>query len=139
VSGEDRTIDWTPEAGSAATKYLRAMDQLEVEESRVSSILTEWRTNDYLCDLARLWVLGAGSEGERGLGLPPMLEKLGISDLHPGEFVRMMLKLDNICKEVTSLAQICGKNHLLKTLEGHYRYIIRNIVTPQSLYVNQSK
>jgi superfamily II RNA helicase len=135
VSGEDRTIDWNPSAGSVATKFLRAMDTFEVEESKSSSIITEWSTNDYLCDLSRLWVEGAGTDGERGLGLPPMLEKLGITDMHPGEFVRMMLKLDNICKEVTALAQICGKDHLLKTLEGHYRFIIRNIVTPQSLYV----
>ena len=134
VSAEERTIDWTPEAGSAATKFLRAMDTFEVEESRASPVLSDWKTNDYLCDLARMWV--EHYPAEEGPGLPPMLDKLDISDMHPGEFVRMMLKLDNICKEVTSLAKICGKDRLMKSLEGHYRYIIRNIVTPQSLYVS---
>jgi superfamily II RNA helicase len=128
VSGEDRTIDWNPSAGSVATKFLRAMDTFEVEESKSSSIITEWSTNDYLCDLARLLV-------QNETGLPPMLDELNITDLQPGEFVRMMLKLDNICKEASSIAKICGKDRLVGKLDSHHRSIIRNIVTPQSLYV----
>jgi superfamily II RNA helicase len=128
VSGERRDVHWTTGAGSTVTKFLRAMDEIEVKESRSSPVISEWTINEYLCDLARLWV---SSE----TGLPPMLKELNITDLQPGEFVRMMLKLDNICKEVASIAKICGKDRIVKELDGHTSRIIRNIVTPQSLYV----
>jgi superfamily II RNA helicase len=133
VSGEDRHVKWPDKAGAAATKYLKAMDELEVQESRAHLCAnSDWNTNDRMCDLANLWVQ------ENAVGLPPMLDSLSITDMHPGEFVRMMLKLDNICKEVSSLANICGKDSLLKAMDGHYRFIVRNIVTPQSLYVSMN-
>jgi superfamily II RNA helicase len=128
VSSDAREVNWTPAAGSAVTKFLRAMDEIEVKESKASPVNSEWQTNDYLCDLARMWVTSE-------TGLPPMLDELHITDLQPGEFVRMMLKLDNICKEVVAIAKICGKDRLVHSLDGHSRLIIRNIVTPQSLYV----
>jgi superfamily II RNA helicase len=133
VSSEERDVNWQGNAAAPViTRYLRDMDSLEVEESRLSHTISDWKTNEYLCDLARLWVT------EHEIGLPPMLERLGIYDIQPGEFVRMMLKLDNICKEVSALATICGKDSLLKKLDSHHRYIIRNIVTPQSLYVSMN-
>jgi superfamily II RNA helicase len=132
VSSQDRDVNWTQKAGGAVTRFLRAMDILEVEESRTSSFLSDWQTNEYLCDLTRVWVTSEQ-------GLPPMLEELGITDLHPGEFVRMMLKLDNICKETAMIAKICGKERLVNMLDGHHRSIIRNIVTPQSLYVGGAR
>jgi superfamily II RNA helicase len=133
VSSEERNVCWNDNPAAAViTRYLRAMDALEVEESRMCPVLSDWKTNDYLCDLARMWV------AQPDMGLPTMLDHLNITNLQPGEFVRMMLKLDNICKEITTLATICSKDHLLKKIDGHHRFIIRNIVTPQSLYVSMN-
>ncbi len=128
VSSKSRDVVWTPKSDRAVTRYLKDMDAIEVAESRSSPIQSEWKINDYLCDLSGMWV-------REETGLPPMLEELNITDLQPGEFVRMMLKLDNICKEVSTIAKICGKDRLVGVLDGHQRRIIRNIVTPQSLYV----
>jgi superfamily II RNA helicase len=128
VSGEKRDVQWTPKSDRSVTRFLKDMDRYEVQESRGSPVVSDWSANDYLCDLARLWVTSE-------IGLPPMLQELSITDLQPGEFVRMMLKLDNICKEASSIAKICGKDRLVGQLDGHNRSIIRNIVTPQSLYV----
>jgi len=128
VSGESRDVQWTPKSDRAVTRFIKDMDEYEVKESRESPVQLDWSINDYLCDLARLWV-------QNETGLPPMLDELNITDLQPGEFVRMMLKLDNICKEASSIAKICGKDRLVGKLDSHHRSIIRNIVTPQSLYV----
>lgn len=129
VSSKAREVEWTPKSDRAVTKYIKDMDVLEVEESRHSPVHSDWKINDYLCDLSGMWV-------REETGLPPMLDTLHITDLQPGEFVRMMLKLDNICKEVSTIAKICGKDRLQGVLDGHHRRIIRNIVTPQSLYVS---
>ena len=127
IKGEPRDITWSFNARKAKVEYLKHMDDLEVLEN---SPETDWSTNDYLCDICKLWV-----KETLAPDLKPITDQLGVYDLFPGEFVRMMLKLNNICKEATKIAKICGKDELIKKLDLHQQSIIRGIVTPQSLYV----
>ena len=125
----DRQPYWSGKAREIKQRFIRDMDEFEKLESQSSPILSDWTTSDYMCDVARLWV------GEE-MGYSQIMDELELGDLHPGEFVRMMLKLNNLCKEVIKIAAICNKDRLINKLDNHHRLIVRNIVTPQSLYIN---
>jgi superfamily II RNA helicase len=131
LTGESRDVSWSFKAHQVKKKYLQDMDALEVKEN---TNICDWKTNDYLCDVSKMWVTQ-----ELGPDLHPILKHYYIEDLFPGEFVRMMLKLNNICKEVVKLAFICNKDYLIKKLDNCELSIVRGIVTPQSLYVSGFK
>lgn len=61
------------------------------------------------------------------------------STVHIGEFVRMMIKLNNICKEVQKATETCQRDELSVKLSECQSRIIRGVVCPQSMYVAVSK
>jgi superfamily II RNA helicase len=58
------------------------------------------------------------------------------TNIKPGEFVRNMLKLNNICKEALKACYHLNKSRITQLLEPHQHLIVRGIVIPNSLYVN---
>lgn len=99
---------------------------LERKEWAGSSCISNWTINKEFCDMAYLWAKGH-TVGQ--------IYSLTQATVQVGEFVRMMIKLNNICKETLKAAQLCHKDMLCKTLSECHELLIRDVVTPQSLYV----
>ena len=57
-------------------------------------------------------------------------------DLYPGNFVKDMIKLDNIVEDVIKIAIILNKEKLVSTASIIHEKIIRENVNTESLYVN---
>jgi hypothetical protein len=137
VNSNDREILWPDRLTRLAkSNFQRDMDNLEKLESQISWSLQNWCLDEDWCDLCCLWVteMKDTSDAIGYLSYDQIIEKTG-AEIYCGEFVRMMLKLNNLCKEAVKIALICNKAHIVKVLDNHHRYIIRNIVTPQSLYI----
>ena len=58
-------------------------------------------------------------------------------DLYPGNFVKDMIKLDNIVEDVIKIAIILNKEKLVSTASIIHEKIIRENVNTESLYVNK--
>lgn len=56
-------------------------------------------------------------------------------EIYEGEFVRFMLKLNNVCKECYTVAEKLNQPYICSLLKDHQMYIVKGIVSPQSLYV----
>lgn len=94
-----------------------------------SSCQSEWTLGREFCDMAYSWT---GTDN---------IEKIYAdtgSTVQVGEFVRMMIKLNNVCREVMHAAQICHKDELCHKLQRHHELLIKGVVFPQSLYVMTS-
>jgi len=56
--------------------------------------------------------------------------------LYEGNFIRSVLKVANMVEEWTSLATFTKSIELLTMLEGLKEKLVRDIVKPESLYLN---
>jgi superfamily II RNA helicase len=56
-------------------------------------------------------------------------------DISLGDFVKAILKINNICREMESIAEENGNIKLLKMVSGISKLIIKYIATSESLYV----
>lgn len=107
-------------------RYVLNMENMEACESQ-QLWYSDWSYCYEFCDLSYLW--------SKGLTYADMMSQTE-SKIYAGEFVKMMLKLNNICTECEKLAAISNNDVLLSLLDGHQSIIVRDIVTPQSLYVH---
>ena len=82
------------------------------------------------CDIAYLWSIHGNIH-------TTFAQTKTLVDI--GEFVRMMIKLNNICKETIYACTLCHKDTLATTINKAQQLLIRNITIPQSLYVNTDK
>lgn len=81
------------------------------------------------------WVampLEAGS-GHTALLMEIILERHGIVNVYPGEFVRYMTKLNNVCKEAYDVSVQLGLTNIVATLATVEPLIVKSVVIPQSL------
>lgn len=106
--------------------FAARVDELEMVEEKHSDALSDWSLSMHMCHPAYLWTKGGR--------YVDVIAETGL-DIYGGEFVRTMLKLNNICKETLKIAKICKNDKIIKLLDNHQHYIVRDIVTPQSLYV----
>lgn len=79
---------------------------------------------DYV-DISYNWASGASLES--------VMAKL---ETYEGNFVRNMLKISNIAKDLVFLSYTCGNLSIIPQLEQIDKKIIRDIVTINSLYIN---
>ena len=56
-------------------------------------------------------------------------------DISLGDFVKAILKINNICREMESIAEENGNIKLLKMISGISKLIIKYVATSESLYV----
>jgi superfamily II RNA helicase len=106
--------------------YAEIFEHAEWQHSPCNS---NWKIHKEFCDMAYLWSQG------HSVGRVYSETK---STVQVGEFARMMVKLNNVCKETLRAAQLCHKDLLCKKLSECHELLIRNVVTPQSLYVTSS-
>lgn len=109
-----------------ARQYLVCLipQMIEVEET-CNTQHTDWCLSIEFCDLAYVWA--EGGDMNDIFKLDP--------NVHAGNFVRMILKLKNICTEIVKMCSINQNNALAKILENYEQKLIRGIVIPDSLYV----
>lgn len=101
-------------------------EQFSVAESKFSAFHSDWEIHREFCDMAYWWTK-TGSIGR--------VYTETRSDVQVGEFVRMMIKLNNICREALRAAKIGHKDELCMILRECQEKLIRGVVFPQSLYV----
>ena len=98
------------------------------EEQRmgIQNQSADWNVYDRFFPLVNHWLNGDNFETVRS--------KSNI-EIYEGEFVRNMLRLNNVCKEAYLVAEGLKKTQLCEMLRDHQSLVVRDIVTPQSLYV----
>lgn len=108
-------------------KMQEIADGLEAEAQGLGSKM-DWSCTDELCDVSLAWLregsMGAVYEATR-------------CELHEGELVRLLLKLNNLCKEVREVSKLAQMDAITKILEGHQELLIHGIVTPESMHVSK--
>lgn len=100
--------------------------QFAVAESKFSPFESDWEVHKEFCDMAYWW-------SKTGL-VGQVYTKTG-SIVQVGEFTRMMIKLNNVCRETLRAAQIAQKDKLAIRLRECQENLIQGVVYPQSLYV----
>lgn len=126
VRPEEREIGISDKIKGVINRFITDIELIEQVEIQMLDTFSDWTTSYNLCDLSAAWVSGGQ--------LDSILMSSNI--VLPGEFVRMMLKLYNICKELYSISNLCHNDHVLRLLDGYQEKIVRDIVVPQSLYVD---
>jgi superfamily II RNA helicase len=83
-----------------------------------------WKVNYEMVDLALEWASG------KSLG-----EVLSKTDMYEGNFVKNMLKIANIAKDLSCLFKIHGELEILPKLDKVTELVVRDVVTINSLYL----
>jgi superfamily II RNA helicase len=104
-------------------------EEFSAAEWNFSACVSDWTMHMEFCDMAYLWTDTANVER--------VYAQSG-SSIQVGEFVRMMIKLNNICRETMHAAQICHKDELCYKLQDSQELLIKGVAFPQSLYVSTS-
>jgi antiviral helicase SKI2 len=96
---------------------------LEEKEKKMNIYLqTEWELNYNMVEYSYKWIKGV-----------PFNELY--YDNYSGNFVKDMIKLDNIISTLEILSKICNKNNLYLRLKNIHVKILRDIVSNESLYI----
>lgn len=123
----DRELNLPSKVTDCLAKIARYADEFAVAESKFSSCESDWEVHREFCDMAYWWT----KTGNIGC----VYTETG-SDVQVGEFARMMIKLNNICREVLRAAQISQNDALCMRLRECQEKLIQGVVFPQSLYVS---
>jgi superfamily II RNA helicase len=84
-----------------------------------------WKINYEYIDITYKWICEYSFK-----------ESIGeLDNIYEGNFVRNMLKLNNIIKELEYLCKLCNKIELLPVLDMTSKYLIRDIVNTNSIYL----
>jgi|SaaInlStandDraft_3_1057020.scaffolds.fasta_scaffold07660_2 superfamily II RNA helicase len=83
-----------------------------------------WNINYNFVEIALAWVNGTSKE-----------EIFESEEIFEGNFIKNLLKINNMCHDIACLCKIIGKIDLLPTLEKIEPLIIRDIVSSASLYL----
>lgn len=102
-------------------------EDFESAECRMSSCISDWNIYTEYCDMTHYWI-------EYGDLDQVYLKTLSVVPM--GEFIRMMIKLNNICRETQRIAQIAHKDDIVYKLQDSHELIIKGVAFPQSLYIN---
>ena len=104
-------------------------EELSVAESKFSPCVSDWEIYEEYCDMTYVWTQSGQINTVYGKTE---------STVQMGEFVRMMIKLNNICREALKAAMVCQKDKLCMVLRECEEILIKGVVFPQSLYVSPS-
>jgi len=77
-----------------------------------------------LFELTWIWVNGGS-----------IAELYQITDMYAGNFVRGMLRLNQVCETVEKIYLMMGRLEMVKKMEGYQEKLIRDFTTVSSLYV----
>jgi superfamily II RNA helicase len=102
-------------------------EEWAVAESKYSPCISDWEVHREFCDMAYWWTK-SGNVGR--------VYTETCSDVQVGEFARMMIKLNNVCREALKAAQISQKDDLCMRLRECQTKLIQGVVFPQSMYVS---
>lgn len=130
---EDREHELTPRLRDTTHNLLEQLiPEIEQKEALYlpSALLTsDWyQYNTEYVDISTLWASGAAFR--------TIQEKVSV--IYEGNFVKNMLKLKNLCETLIKSAEIIGDHILIKKIEKYNELLIRDIVTPESLYLKKS-
>jgi len=101
-------------------------EEWAVAESKYRPCISDWEVHREFCDMVYWWTK-SGNVGR--------VYTETCSDVQVGEFARMMIKLNNVCREALKAAQIGQKDALCVRLRECQTKLIQGVVFPQSLYV----
>lgn len=82
--------------------------------------------SDETCDVVQLWIK-TGNINTTVIDTE--------TELLEGEIVRLLLKLNNICREIQAAATLAQLPDVAKAVEGYSQLIVRGVVIPDSIYV----
>lgn len=124
----EREILWNDNVVPAVVdRFLVDIGAFEDYEAQQQLWYSDWSHTEEYLDIAPMWV--------SGMDFNSIIQNTE-SEIYSGEFVRMMLKLNNICRECVKIAHISQNDKILELLDNHQSKIVRDIVVPQSLYMN---
>ena len=66
----------------------------------------------------------------------PIAEIYNYTDMYEGNFVKGILKINNIVEDIKGMLEMCGFIDTLKVLEHSEELLVRDFVSVNSLYVN---
>ena len=104
----------------------------QMNKSRVPEDMQTLRWELYcsMTDVVYKWITLQDKGNPNGL-----FEVIRPEGVYEGEFVRYMLKLNNLCKEAYNASVLLESAALANLLADHQQNIIRGFVTPQSMFV----
>ena len=123
---KDREIKY-----SSLKRVLEPIYQMEItinEQRRRAGIVDLEPLSDYWVDPVMAWI----TEGKMG---SVYNENDEAEELGEGEFVKAILKVNNIAEEVLNVANLLQLDALAKKLENAKTRLVWGIVTPHSLYL----
>ena len=86
-----------------------------------------WRVSYNYVDIAYMWACGCS--------VHEVMSYTG-NQMYEGNFIKNMIKINNIAKDISCLCKICNKLELLPVFEKIDALIMRDIVTINSLYLS---
>ena len=110
-------------------RQLAATFENEAERRQLRTLGVDWQIYDSLLPLTYAWLSGESPNFEQ-------IRADNQFELYEGEFIRYMLKLNNLCKECIEVAEATENYELCAMLRDHQELAVRSIVMPQSLYVD---
>lgn len=119
-------IDGKPD--DADSKYYTEIDtigrMMEDEENRMRLPCSDWRLNTSFYTIAREWYSGRSFE--------EIKRDYGVFE---GNFIRSIIKLDNMAQELISAAQLLQKENLARQLDSLHTRMVRDIAHIDSIYI----
>jgi superfamily II RNA helicase len=126
------TIDFigTPELYKRLTDTKKLAEECIDDESRIINnvdIVTNWSISTDYIDLAYKWCSGAD--------IGEIILMLNALEEYEGNFVKNMLKIVNICRDVQAICKMVGKIEVLPVFETIDELVLRDIVSINSIYL----
>lgn len=127
---EMENFNGTPLIRDKIRKFLEMRNSKQTDEDNEFGIgygVVNWDITTNYIDLAYNWANGAS--------VKEILEQVSEIEEGEGDFVKNMLKIENIISDIKNGCKIIGKIELLPVLEKATELIIRDIVTVTSLHL----
>ena len=91
------------------------------------NLQTDWDITYKYVDISYKWA--------NGEDVSTIIQLVNEMQEHEGNFAKNMLKIYNICKDITSICELIGKIELLPVLEQIDELVLRDIVNINSIYL----
>lgn len=125
----DREINIPSKLTNLISQISTYADTFSCAESKYSPCHSDWSVYTEFCDMAYHWAK---------TGIIDRVYSETCSEIQVGHFARMMMKLNNICREALRSAIIYQNDKLCTVLRECPDLLIRGVIFPQSLYVSPS-
>ena len=130
--GKSNEPDILPENNTIPRNILNILDNIRdissyyVREEQKYGINSEieWEPNLSIIQMAYIWGQGKSIN-----------EVYQYMDIYEGNFIRCMIQINNLSRSIMSICELIGNSSLYKKLEGIENVLIRDIVTLDSLYI----